>query len=92
MAGPSTIFASMFFHCALNAAMPSGVIRSTTWFGGSDDGITGGGGAGAATGAGGGPCATVTAEIVREPAARAAHAAKMPGFLVCIFFSSSCDS
>src|SRR5882757_5056924 len=29
-AGPSTIFASMCFHCALKAAMPSAVNRSTT--------------------------------------------------------------
>src|SRR5689334_1666952 len=48
MAGPSTIFASMLFHCAPKTADPSGVIRSTTLTGTSEGGICGRGGAGAA--------------------------------------------
>src|SRR5215510_9064889 len=49
-AGPSTIFASMCFHWALKAAMPSAVIRSTTCAGTSAGAICGGdvGGSGCA--------------------------------------------
>src|SRR2546426_10678797 len=57
-AGPSTIFASMVFHCAWKAAMPSAVIRSTKWAGTRDGAITGNG-AGAAGAAGACAAATV---------------------------------
>src|SRR5262245_7956072 len=56
IAAPSTIFASMVFHCAPKTADPSGVIKSTTCAGVSDGGILGSGGAGAVA-EGAGACA-----------------------------------
>src|SRR5258705_5440148 len=45
IAGTSTIFASMFFHCPPKTAMPSTVVRSTTREGGSTGATTGNTGA-----------------------------------------------
>src|SRR5712692_8308722 len=59
-AGPSTIFASIVFHWAPNALMPSAVIRSTTCDGTRVGGICGAGGAGAAAGT----CAPATVAII----------------------------
>src|SRR5436853_2331811 len=72
-AGPSTIFASIVFHWAPNALMPSAVIRSTTCDGTRVGGICGAGGAGAAGGAAG-TCAPAMVAIIMGTTANAAQA------------------
>src|SRR5262249_10545832 len=87
IAGPSTILASIVFHCAPNAADPSGVIRLTTCAGGSDGGICGrGGGVGAAAG-GAGPCVVDIDAIIIWTATSATYPASLPRLLLCIFLS-----
>src|SRR5262249_8353429 len=87
IAGPSTILASIVFHCAPNAADPSGVIRLTTCAGGSDGGICGrGGGVGAAVG-GAGPSAVDIDAIIIWTATSATYPASLPRLLLCIFLS-----
>src|SRR5436309_12475439 len=78
-AGPSTIFASMVFHCARNDAMPSAVIRSTKRAGTRDGAKTGSGGAGAA--GAGGACA---AAILMEAAPSTEHATSQQKSFVSI--------
>src|SRR5690349_24331776 len=68
---PSTIFASMLFHCAPNTADPSAVIRSTDFTGTREGGIRGKGGTGAAAGVG--VCAAAIFGIMATRAASAAH-------------------
>src|SRR5713226_5872581 len=80
-AGTSTIFASITFHAAPNAADPAAVIRSTTCDGGSDGGMTGSGGAT------GGACATESEEIITGIAASAAQAARLLRYFRRIFSS-----
>src|SRR5262249_12713548 len=75
IAGTSTIFASVVFHCAPNAADPSLVIKSTTNVGGRD-GPT----------AGQSACA---AAIAREKAAAAAASASRSEPFLSISVSSS---
>src|SRR5437762_4104318 len=66
IAGTSTIFASMFFHCPPKTAMPSTVVRSTTREGGSTGATTGNTGA-----TGGGACAPAATTIPdTNPSAR----------------------
>src|ERR1700720_1270199 len=80
IAGPSTILASMVFHCAPSAADPCAVIRSTESEGTSDGGICGaGGGGGGAAGGGGvaaGACADAIVDIVTGIAASTAQASR----------------
>src|SRR5213594_2687737 len=82
-AGPSTIFASIVFHRAPNAPLPSAVIRSTTYDGTSAGGIFGSGGCGA------GACATATAAIITETTVSAAQAIRLPGCFLRIWYSFS---
>src|SRR5712691_9948360 len=77
-AGPSTIFASMVFHCARNAAMPSAVIRSTKWAGTRDGAMTGSGAG--ATGAAG-ACAAAIVAIVMGTAPTAHATSRRRSFL-----------
>jgi len=64
----------MFFHRALNAVIPSGVARLTTYAAGIDGAITGRGVAAEA----GGACATEIDEIIRNSAATAPHVSTIP--------------
>src|SRR5262249_8362177 len=59
IAVPSTILASMVFHWAPNAPLPSAVIKSTTYDGTSAGGIFGSGGCG-------GACATATIALIMK--------------------------
>src|SRR5438094_6357210 len=78
IAGTSTIFTSLTFHCAPKAADPAVVIRSSTCAGGIDGGMIG-------AGRGGGACATEIDAIVDEMAIKAAPAASLAKFVVRIF-------
>src|SRR5678815_650231 len=74
IAGASTIFTSMFFQRPLNAAIPSGVVRFTTYAAGIDGAMTGSGVAAEA----GGACASATDAIVIDSAATAPHVTRTP--------------
>src|SRR5262249_1930404 len=91
IAGTSTIFASIVFHCALKTADPSAVIRSTTCTGTSEGGICGSGGSAGAAAGGAGAWAHDIVALIAEAAASPKHPKFLCRFLLRIF-PSPCSS